>query len=137
VNLSHPPADSIPTDFLVPYINRRAYPSLARHFPSDALQTNPYFSPGVAGDFSWLTNTQRLHDGLPHVWIQHGDSELLTPDQRKWVDKMQAEGVEMSIDVIKGGAHLDAGIAYALLERGEDSSWNRLLDAIRKMVTSL
>ena len=45
------------------------------------------------------------------------------PDQEKLITKMRAEGVELEVDVIEGGVHLDAGIAFALLERGSNSSW--------------
>lgn len=137
VDLSHPPRSSISTDFLVPYVNRRAYPSLSRHFPPDALSTNPYFSPGVAGDHKWLAESQKANSGLPHVWVQYGDSELLTPDQQAWVNKLRAEGVEFELDVIEGGAHLDAGLAFALLERGLRSSWTRLIDGVSNVIKSL
>lgn len=120
-DLSHAPAQSKPTDFLVPYINQRAIPSLTRHYPTNATSTNPYFSPAVAGSFESLAWLQAQH-GV-RVWIQYSTTELLAPDQEKLVRKMRAGGVKLEVDVIEGGAHLDAGIAFALLERHSNSSW--------------
>jgi acetyl esterase/lipase len=103
---------------------------MSRHYPSDALSTNPYFSPAVAGTFGTLVHAQRS-SGL-RIFIQHGTAELITPDQKLLIEKMRREGVDMEVDTINGGAHLDAGIAFALLERGPESSWVRLLEAVKR-----
>jgi acetyl esterase/lipase len=158
-DLSHPPRESIPTDYLSPHLNRLVYPSLARHYPSDALQTNPYFSPAICGSFEYLAKAQTpsegprpdqtyrsgsisdaekglvaaapVHGGT-RVWVQYGDGELLTPDIRGMVGKMTKEGVSVEVDLVQGGCHLDAGIAFALGERSNESSWIRLLEAAKR-----
>jgi acetyl esterase/lipase len=130
MDLSHPHPPSIATDFLSPHLNNMVYPSMSRHYPPDALATNPYFSPAVAGNFEYLVQAQREAD--LKLFIQHGDVELLTPNQNKFIKKLQDEGVQVDLDVVEGGAHLDPGIAFALLERKSESSWVRLLDAVRR-----
>jgi acetyl esterase/lipase len=112
---------SRPTDFLVPYLNQRAIPSLTRHYPADARSTSAYFSPAIAGSFAHLADAQQRL-GVK-VWMQRGSVELLRDDQDTLVAKMRAEGVVMEEDVVEGGVHLDAGIAFALGERRPESSW--------------
>jgi acetyl esterase/lipase len=131
VNLSHPPHPSIATDYLVPYLNNRAYPSMARHYPEDALATNPYFSPAVAGSLEYLSHAQR--DSGLKIFVQYSSGELIYEDQKIFLQKMRSEGVEFEVDLVEGGAHLDAGLAFALLERGPSSSWVRLLDAVKRI----
>jgi acetyl esterase/lipase len=107
---------------------------MARHYPDDALSKNPYFSPAVSGSLHYLVQAQR--DRGLRIFVLHGTSELITPDQKIFVNKMKTEGVEFELDMIEGGAHLDPGIAFALLERGPQSSWVRLLDAVRRYTAS-
>jgi acetyl esterase/lipase len=78
----------------VPYLNRRAYPSLSRHYPADALSKDPYFSPAVAGTFAYLADAQAQPRGL-RIFVQHGTVELLTPDQELFVKKLRDEGVQV------------------------------------------
>lgn len=49
----------------MPFLNQRAYPSLARHFPHAALQNSPYFSPalGAPGAFAYLAAQGAQADG--------------------------------------------------------------------------
>ena len=128
-DLSHPPHPLRSTDFLSPYLNKRAYPSLARHFPPDALRTNPYFSPAVCGSFTYLAKAQK--DRPCRVWIQYGSVENLAGDIERLVKRMRADGVCVDVDCVEGGVHLDAGMAFALKERGERSSWERFMQAVR------
>jgi acetyl esterase/lipase len=86
----------------------------------------------VTDNFTWLAESQS-RDTFPCVWVQYSDCELLAPDQRAWLEKMRREGVKFEVDTIEGGAHLDAGIAFALRERSESSSWVRLLDAVSRI----
>ncbi|KAI0343494.1 alpha/beta-hydrolase [Trametopsis cervina] len=70
-DLSHPPISQRPTDYLVPYLNRRAYPSLTRHYAPSAVRTSPYFSPAVCGSFAYLACAQkegraRMRQAQPH-----------------------------------------------------------------------
>ena len=44
---------------------------------------------------------------------------------------MREEDIDVDVDLVEGGVHLDAGIAYALRERGPESRWTRLLEAVR------
>jgi acetyl esterase/lipase len=189
-NLSHPPNDTIPTCILSPYLNRRVYPSMARHYPPDALERNPYFSPaspavtgesaalvyaqqhpqqrsqerrsrgcvealevgrgtgvdsvrmdvdiekdGAGGDGFTSHNTDtnmntNTRTGL-RIYIQHGTAELITPDQDLFTAKLAQEGVVFEVDRVEGGCHLDAMMAFTCLEKKE-SSWVRLLDAVKK-----
>ena len=129
-DLGHPPHPRSSTDFLVPYLNDRALPSLSRHFPPTALQENPYFSPAVCGSFHYLASSQKER-GLV-VWIQYGSVENLRDDIDKLVKHMREDGVQVDVDLVEGGVHLDAGIAYALRERGESSSWVRLIEAVKR-----
>ncbi|EIN14090.1 alpha/beta-hydrolase [Punctularia strigosozonata HHB-11173 SS5] len=154
-DLSHAPYSSIPTDWLSPYLNRMAYPSLSRHYPPDALRTNPYFSPAICGSFRYLAQPQRArhiddrrdgqnspgvstdsvaghHSPAVRVWIQYGDVELLAPDIRRLIERMREDGVPLEVDEVPGGCHLDSGIAFALRERGQESSWTRLLEAVER-----
>jgi acetyl esterase/lipase len=105
---------------LRPYLNNRAYPSLSRHYPADALATDPYFSPAIAGSLAYLAHAQR-EAGLK-IFVQHSSTKMLYKYQNMFLAKMRAEGVEYELDVVKGGSHLDAGIAFALLERKPSSS---------------
>lgn len=130
-DLGHPPHPLSSTDFLVPYLNNRAYPSLARHYPPGARQENPYFSPAACGTFHYLAAAQQRACGL-RVWVQYGSVENLERDITKLVRRMREDGVGVDVDLIEGGVHLDAGIAYALGERGETSSWARLIEAVRR-----
>lgn len=66
------------------------------------------------------------------VWIQYGSVENLHTDIESLIEKMKGEGVSVDVDRVEGGVHLDAGIAFALGERGEESSWERFLDAVRR-----
>lgn len=104
---------------------------MARHYPEDALSTNPYFSPAVAGSLEYLSHAQR--DSGLKIIMQHSSGELLYDDQILFLEKMKREGVTCEVDLIEGGAHLDAGLAFALRERGPSSSWVRLLDAVRRI----
>lgn len=45
---------------------------------------------------------------------------------------MREDAVAVDVDLIEGGVHLDAGLAYALGEQGEDSSWVRLIEAVKR-----
>lgn len=85
------------------------------------MSDNAYISPGVAGTFAHLADAQSTRN--LRIWIQRSTTELLAPDQEALVKKMRAEGVELEVDVVEGGSHLDAGIAFALGERGPESSW--------------
>jgi acetyl esterase/lipase len=146
------------TDYLVPYLNQRAYPSLTRHFAPSALHTSPYFSPAACGSFAYLACVQKQRKrsslrpalaaahadlgsedaracGLP-VWIQYGAVENLHGDIERLVERMRADGVQVDVERVEGGVHLDAGIAFALGERGEGSSWVRLCEAVRGYVGS-
>jgi acetyl esterase/lipase len=104
---------------------------MSRHYSEDALVTNPYFSAAVAGSLEFLAQAQQEH-GL-QIFVQHGTAELITPGQQKLVEKLRKDGVQFELDVIEGGAHLDAGIAFALLERKPESSWVRLLEAVKRI----
>ena len=137
----------------MPFLNQRAYPSLARHFPPAELKNSPYFSPalGAPGAFAYLARPKGLDadmdaDGADEdrqrekthrdgagcrVWIQYGSVENLRPDIDRLVEHMRADGVDVDVDLVEGGVHLDAGMAFALKERGEDSSWARFLEAVR------
>lgn len=117
------------TDFLSPYLNQRACPSLARHFPPSALQDHPHFSPAACGTFEYLARAQEKRPC--RVWIQYGSVENLCPDIELLIKRMRADGVSVDVDRIEGGVHLDAGMAYALNERGKESSWERFLEAVR------
>lgn len=66
------------------------------------------------------------------VWIQYGSVENLHVDIENLIARMRADGVEVEVDRVEGGVHLDAGIAFALGERGEESAWVRLCDAVRR-----
>jgi acetyl esterase/lipase len=103
---------------------------MSRHYPADALATDPYFSPAVAGSLEYLARAQ--HESGLKIFIQHSSTEMLYKDQNVLLDKMRAEGVEFELDVVEGGSHLDAGIAFALLERRPSSSWVRLLNAVKR-----
>ncbi|KIP08666.1 hypothetical protein PHLGIDRAFT_126866 [Phlebiopsis gigantea 11061_1 CR5-6] len=129
-DLGHAPHPRSSTDFLVPYLNARAYPSLMRHFPPDARHTSPYFSPAVAGTFSYLAATQKSR--ALTVWIQYGSVENLRADIDALIRRMQTDGVVVDVDLVAGGVHLDAGMAFALRERGTASSWTRLVDAVKR-----
>ena len=115
---------------MVPYLNDRAYPSLTRHFPPDARTTSPYFSPAVCGSFHYLAAAQK--DQPLSVWIQYGSVENLHKDIEKLVQHMRDDGVQVDVDLVEGGVHLDAGIAYALGEKGKESSWARLIEAVKR-----
>ena len=128
-DLSHPPYGLSSTDFLSPYLNQHAYPSLTRHFPPAALQSNPYFSPAVCDSFEYLAKAQK--ERTCRVWIQYGSVENLSADIEKLVKRMRASGVKVDVDLVEGGVHLDAGLAFALNERDEHSSWERLMQAVR------
>jgi hypothetical protein len=104
---------------------------MARHYPEDALSINPYFSPAVAGSLEYLAHAQR--NGGLKIFVQYSSGELLYEDQNIFIEKMKREGAELEVDIVQGGAHLDAGLAFALLERGPSSSWVRLLDAVRRI----
>jgi acetyl esterase/lipase len=104
---------------------------MSRHYPSDALAKNPYFSPAVAGSLGYLAHAQGTL-GLK-IFMQHSSTELLYKGQCVFLEKMRSEGVQVEVDLIEGGAHLDAGLAFALLERGPTSSWVRLLDAVKRV----
>lgn len=114
----------------MPYLNDRALPSLARHFPANARRDNPYFSPAVAGSLRYLAAAQKAHH--TSVWIQYGGVENLHDDIAKLVARMRADGVDAEVDVVPGGVHLDAGMAYALRERGPESSWVRFIAAVKR-----
>ncbi|KAI0090677.1 Alpha/Beta hydrolase protein [Irpex rosettiformis] len=184
-DLSHPPCPTSATDFLVPYLNQRVYPSLTRHFVPSAVKTSPYFSPAACGSFAYLATAQKgrpsriqsppllslsqlsesdkdrrlnlqtspgdaridmkmdLHvqpkDALnstpgsgTQVWIQYSSVENLHADIEHLIERMRGDGVEVDVDRVEGGVHLDAGIAFALGERGEESAWVRLCDAVRR-----
>ena len=66
------------------------------------------------------------------VWIQYGGVENLHVDIENLIERMRADGVEVEVDRVEGGVHLDAGIAFALGERSKESSWVRLCDAVRR-----
>ena len=48
------------------------------------------------------------------------------------IARMEGDGVAVDVDRVEGGVHLDAGIAFALREKGTESSWERLLEAVRR-----
>ncbi|EKM53594.1 uncharacterized protein PHACADRAFT_125418 [Phanerochaete carnosa HHB-10118-sp] len=129
-DLGHAPHPLSSTDYLVPYLNNRAYPSLSRHYPPGARGANPYFSPAVCGTFRYLAAAQAAQRLV--VWIQYGSVENLEKDIARLVQRMREDGVVADVDLIEGGVHLDAGIAYALRERGENSSWVRLIEAVKR-----
>lgn len=129
-DLGHAPHPLSSTDYLVPYLNNRAYPSLSRHYPPGARAANPYFSPAVCGTFRYLAAAQAAQRLA--VWIQYGSVENLEKDIARLVRRMREDGVAADVDLIEGGVHLDAGIAYALRERGENSSWVRLIEAVKR-----
>lgn len=97
------------------------------------MHTNPYLSPAICGSFDYLALAQK-DKPLP-VWIQYGSVENLHGDIDALIQRMKADGVTVDVDCIEGGVHLDAGIAYALREKGPGSSWERLLDAVRRYTT--
>ncbi|GJE97300.1 alpha/beta hydrolase [Phanerochaete sordida] len=130
-DLGHPPHAVSSTDFLAPYLNNRAYPSLARHFAAGARQESAYFSPAACGSFAYLAKAQE-RARPPAVWIQYGEVENLAPDIAALVQRMRADGVVVDVDLIAGGVHCDAGIAYALREKGERDSWGRLIAAVKR-----
>lgn len=66
------------------------------------------------------------------VWIQYGSVENLHEDIEKLVERMRGDGVRVEVDRVEGGVHLDAGLAFALGERGEESSWVRLCEAVKR-----
>ncbi|KAI0691512.1 Alpha/Beta hydrolase protein [Cytidiella melzeri] len=140
-DLSHPPVSSRATDYLVPSLNQRAYPSMTRYFLPSAVQTSPYFSPAVCGSFAYLACAQKesrsehnggsARAGLP-VWIQYGSVENLRVDIESLVERMRKDGVDVDVSRVEGGVHLDAGIAFALGERGKESSWVELCEAVKR-----
>jgi acetyl esterase/lipase len=107
-NLSHPPNDAIPTCILSPYLNRRVYPSMARHYPPDALERNPYFSPAspaVTGESAALVYAQqhpqqhsRQH---PRQWQMRSQERR----SRGWTGPSEVgretgvDGVRMDVDI--------------------------------------
>ena len=66
------------------------------------------------------------------VWVQYGGVENLRKDIEGMVKRMKADGVSVDVDRVEGGVHLDAGLAFVLRERGEDSSWIRLIEAVKR-----
>ncbi|KAI0687400.1 hypothetical protein BC835DRAFT_1522801 [Cytidiella melzeri] len=66
-DLSHPPVSSRATDYLVPSLNQRAYPSMTRYFLPSAVQTSPYFSPAVCGSFAYLSKYKTVARSSPTV----------------------------------------------------------------------
>ena len=114
----------------MPYLNDRAYPSLARHYPRGARRDNPYFSPAASGSFAYLARAQAAQ--ALRVWVQYGAVENLARDIAALVARMRADGVAVDAECVEGGVHLDAGLAYALGERGAQCSWVRLLEAVKR-----
>ena len=84
----------------------------------------------MRGSFAYLAAAQRTQRAT--VWIQYGSVENLHPDIAALVDRMRADGVHAEVDVVPGGVHLDAGMAYALRERGPESSWVRFIAAVKR-----
>lgn len=118
------------TDYLVPCLAQRAYSSFSRFYEPSSLGTEPYLSPAACGPFAYLAKAQAHQDMV--IWIQYGDVENLKEDIETLIVRMQRDGLHVEVDVVEGGVHLDAGIAFALIERGAKSSWNKLLDAVEK-----
>lgn len=49
--------------------------------------------------------------GLPPAWIGTGDIELFYDEDRRYAERMQAAGVDCTLDVIPGGPHAFESIA--------------------------
>ena len=91
-------------------------------------------SPQHADDTHIETGKAKSDGQVPAlpVWIQYGSVENLHVDIENLIARMRADGVEVEVDRVEGGVHLDAGIAFALGERGEESAWVRLCEAVRR-----
>ena len=71
-----------------PMLVAEGFPVWSKHYTGEEDAKNPYISP-LFGD---------LH-GLPPIYIQVGEDEMLLDDSTRFAEKAKAAGVDISIDV--------------------------------------
>lgn len=78
-----------------PMLVAEGFPVWSKHYTGDADPKNPYISP-LFGD---------LH-GLPPVYIQVGEDELLLDDSTRFAAKAKEAGVDIALDVFPEMFHV-------------------------------